>query len=117
MIAVPVVLLVSVVGYFVMPKKAKVVSVAVMYMEIMGNKEDQYLETITEDIIFNLSKALPANLLVSEVSAVRKLKNKEMEVPDIAKSLGVQFVFESSLQRTGEGFNLGCKLVEASRPV
>ncbi len=113
MIAVPVVLLVSVVGYFVMPKKAKVVSVAVMYMEIMGNKEDQYLETITEDIIFNLSKALPANLLVSEVSAVRKLKNKEMEVADIAKSLGVQFVFESSLQRTGEGFNLGCKLVEA----
>ena len=84
-----------------------------MYMEIMGNKEDQYLETITEDIIFNLSKALPANLLVSEVSAVRKLKNKEMEVADIAKSLGVQFVFESSLHRTVDGFNLGCKLVEA----
>jgi tetratricopeptide (TPR) repeat protein len=36
-----------------------------------------------------------------------------MEIADIAKSLGVQFVFESSLQRSGDGFNLRCKLVEA----
>jgi len=56
---------------------------------------------------------LPANLLVSDISAVRKLKNTDMEIAEIAKSLGVQYVFESSLQRTAEGFNLGCKLVEA----
>ena len=113
MIVVPALLVIGIAGYFIMPKKPKVVSVAVMYMDIVGNKEDQYLETITEDIIFNLSKALPGNLLVSEVSAVRKLKNTDMEVADIAKSLGVQYVFESSLQRSGDGFNLGCKLVEA----
>ncbi len=112
-IAVPALLVIVIAGYFIMPKKAVVVSVAVMYMDIIGNKEDQYLETITEDIIFNLSKALPANLLVSEVSAVRKLKNTDMEVSDIAKRLGVQYVFESSLERSGVEFNLGCKLVEA----
>ena len=113
MIAVPALLVIGIVGYLLMPEKAKVVSVAVMYMEIIGSEKDQYLETITEDIIFNLSKALPANLLVSDISAVRKLKNTDMELGDIAKSLGVQYVFESSLQRTGDGFNLGCKLVEA----
>jgi len=113
MIIVPLLLVIGIAGYFIMPKKPKVVSVAVMYMEIIGNKEDQFLETITEDIIFNLSKALPGNLMVSEVSAVRKLKNTDLEVADIAKSLGVQYVFESSLQRSGDGFNLGCKLVEA----
>ncbi|SVB46892.1 uncharacterized protein METZ01_LOCUS199746, partial [marine metagenome] len=112
-IAVPALLVIGIAGYFIMPKKAVVVSVAVMYMEIIGDEEDQFLETITEDIIFNLSKALPGNLMVSEVSAVRKLKNKDLEVADIAKSLGVQYVFESSLQRSGDGFNLGCKLVEA----
>ena len=113
MIVVPLLLVIGIAGYFIMPKKPKVVSVAVMYMEIIGNKEDQFLETITEDIIFNLSKALPGNLTVSEVSAVRKLKDTDLEVADIAKSLGVQYVFESSLQRSGDGFNLGCKLVEA----
>jgi len=109
----PAILVIGIAGYFIMPKKPKVVSVAVMYMDIIGNREDQYLETITEDIIFNLSKALPGILMVSEVSAVRKLKNTELDIADIAKSLGVQFVFESSLQRSGDGFNLGCKLVEA----
>ena len=86
MIVVPALLVIGIAGYFIMPKKPKVVSVAVMYMEIIGNKEDQFLETITEDIIFNLSKALPGNLMVSEVSAVRKLKNTDMEVADIATS-------------------------------
>ncbi|MBT6113254.1 MAG: tetratricopeptide repeat protein [Candidatus Marinimicrobia bacterium] len=111
--AIGVLLAIGIAGYFMMPKKPKVVSVAVMYMDIIGNKQDQYLETITEDIIFSLSKALPANLLVSEVSSVRKLKNTDMEIADIAKSLGVQFVFRSSLERTSDGFNLGCNLVEA----
>lgn len=113
MFVAPVLLVLGLAGYFMMPKKAKVVSVAVMYMDIIGNKQDQYLETITEDIIFSLSKALPANLLVSEVSSVRKLKNTDMEIVDIAKSLGVQYVFRSSLERTSDGFNLGCNLVEA----
>ena len=54
-IAVPALLVIGIAGYFIMPKKAVVVSVAVMYMEIIGDEEDQYLETITEDIIFNLS--------------------------------------------------------------
>jgi len=106
-------LVIGIAGYFLMPNKHSVTSVAVMYMDIRGNEEDQYLETMTEDIIFDLSKALPGKLKVSEVASVRKLKNKSLEIAEIAKSLGVQFVFESSLQRSGDGFNLRCKLVEA----
>ena len=83
-------------------------------MNIRGNNDDQYLETMTEDIIFDLSKALPGKLKVSEVASVKKLKDKSLEIAEISKNLGVQFVFESSLQRSGDGFNLRCKLVEAS---
>jgi len=107
-------LVVGFAGYYLMSKGPSITSVAVMYMDIRGNDDDQYLETMTEDIIFDLSKALPGKLKVSEVASVKKLKNKSLEIAEIAKSLGVQFVFESSLQRSGDGFNLRCKLVEAS---
>ena len=84
-IAVSAILVIGVAAYFIMPKKPPVVSVAVMYMEISGNKEDQYLETMTEDLIFDLSKAIPGKLKVSEVSAVRKLKKTDFEISEISK--------------------------------
>jgi len=111
-IAVAALLFIGIAGYFIMPKSPSVVSVAVMYMEISGNEEDQYLETITEDLIFDLSKAIPGKLKVSEIATVRKLKNTDIEIAEIAKKLGVQFVFKSSLQRSGDGFNLRCRLVD-----
>ena len=111
---VPVLLLIGITTYFLIPKKPSVASVAVMYMEIKGNDEDQYLETITEDLIFDLSSALPGKLKVSENASVKKLKNSDLETAEIAKKLGVEFVFRSSLQRYGDGFNLRCRLVEAS---
>ena len=106
-------LVLSIGTYWLLTKKPSIMSVAVMYMEISGREEDQYLETMTEDLIFDLSKALPGQLKISEAAAVRKLKNTDMEIADIAKSLGVRFVFKSSLQRSGDGFNLRCRLVEA----
>ena len=111
---VPVLLLIGITTYFLIPKKPSVASVAVMYMEIKGNDEDQYLETITEDLIFDLSSALPGKLKVSENASVKRLKNSDLETAEIAKKLGVEFVFRSSLQRYGDGFNLRCRLVEAS---
>ena len=111
---VPALLLIGITTYLLIPKKPSVASVAVMYMEIKGNDEDQYLETITEDLIFDLSSALPGKLKVSENASVKRLKNSDLETAEIAKKLGVEFVFRSSLQRYGDGFNLRCRLVEAS---
>jgi class 3 adenylate cyclase/tetratricopeptide (TPR) repeat protein/TolB-like protein len=113
--AVPALLVIAIAAYFIMPKKPSVISVAVMYMDIRGNEDDQYLETMTEDLIFDLSKALPGKLKVSEAASVRKLKDTDMEIAEIAKSLGVQFVFKSSLQRSrsGDDFTLRYSLVEA----
>jgi len=110
----PALILIGITTYFLIPNKPSFSSVAVMYMEIRGNEEDQYLETITEDIIFDLSSAWPGKLKVSESGDVAKLKNTNLETSEIAKSLGVEYVFSSSLQRYGDGFNLRCRLVEAS---
>jgi len=112
--AVPALLVIAIAAYFIMPKKPSVISMAVMYLEISGNEEDQYLETMTEDLIFDLSSALPGKLKVSEAATVRKFKNTDLEISDLAKSLGVQYIFKSSLQRYGDGYNLRCRLVEAN---
>ena len=110
----PIVILIGVTTYFLIPKKPTMASVAVMYMEIRGNEEDQYLETITEDLIFDLSSVLPGQLKVSEPAAVKKLKNTDLEIAEIGKRLDVEYIFKSSLQRYGDGFNLRCKLIEAN---
>ena len=44
---------------------------------------------------------------------IRDSKNTDLEIADLAKSLGVQYIFKSSLQSYGDGYNLRCRLVEA----
>ena len=111
--AVPAFLVIGIAAYFMIPKKPSVLSVAVMYMEIRGNEEDKYLEAITEDLIFDLSSAVPGKLKVSEPVTVRKYKNTDLDVAELAKRIGVQYIFKSSLQSYGDGYNLRCRLVEA----
>ena len=109
----PAIMVIGIAVYLFIPIKQSVLSVAVMYMEIRGNEEEKYLEAITEDLIFDLSSAVPGRLKVSEPASVRKYKNTDLEIADLAKSLGVQYIFKSSLQSYGDGYNLRCRLVEA----
>ena len=109
----PAIMAVGIAVYLFIPKSESVVSVAIMYMEIRGDEEDNYLEAITEDLIFDLASAVPGRLKVSESASVKKYKNTDLEIADLAKSLGVQYIFKSSLQSYGDGYNLRCRLVEA----
>ena len=109
----PAIMAIGIAVYLFIPKSESVVSVAIMYMEIRGDEEDNYLEAITEDLIFDLASAVPGRLKVSESASVKKYKNTDLEIADLAKSLGVQYIFKSSLQSYGDGYNLRCRLVEA----
>ena len=112
--AFPALLVIGIVAYLFIPSARSVVSVAIMYMEIRGDEADEYLQAITEDLIFDLASAVPGRLKVSEAATVRKYKDTDLEVAELAKRMGVQYVFKSSLQPSGDGYNLRCRLVEAS---
>ncbi|SVC65717.1 uncharacterized protein METZ01_LOCUS318571, partial [marine metagenome] len=112
--ALPALLVIGIAAYLFIPNARSVVSVAIMYMEIRGDEADEYLQAITEDLIFDLASAVPGRLKVSEAATVRKYKDTDLEVSELAKRMGVQYVFKSSLQPSGNGYNLRCRLVEAS---
>ena len=99
--------------YFFFFGASKVESVAILYMKVRGNEDMSYIEAITEDLIFDLSSATRGLLRVSETASVKKYKSNELEYKDLAKALGVNFIFESSIQPDGSGYNLRCRLVEA----
>ncbi|MFL3008391.1 MAG: tetratricopeptide repeat protein [Candidatus Neomarinimicrobiota bacterium] len=99
--------------YFYFFGASKVESVAILYMKVRGNEDMSYIEAITEDLIFDLSSATRGLLRVSETASVKKYKNNELEYKDLAKALGVNFIFESSIQPDGSGYNLRCRLIEA----
>ena len=100
--------------YFFFFGGSKVESVAILYMKVRGDEDMSYIEAITEDLIFDLSSATRGLLRVSETASVKKYKNNELEYKDLGKALGVNFIFESSIQPDGSGYNLRCRLVEAN---
>ena len=93
--------------------KDKIESVAILYLDARGDKELEYVEEITEDLIFELSSATNGLLRVPEIASVKKYKSKDLEYSELGKALDVNYIFQSSVKPEGLGFNLRCRLVEA----
>src|SRR5438045_6450473 len=65
-----------------------------------GDPEQEYFsDGITEDIITDLSKV--SGLFVVARNTVFTYKGKTVEVPEVAKRLGVNFVLEGSVRKAG----------------
>ncbi|MBT5782710.1 tetratricopeptide repeat protein [Candidatus Marinimicrobia bacterium] len=106
-----VVLLIAV--YYLFFMKPNIESIAVLYMKVSGGEDLSYIEAITEDLIFDLSSSTNGLLKVSEPASVKKYKNNDLEFKELGQKLDVKFIFQSSIQPDGDGFNLRCRLVEA----
>ena len=92
--------------YLFLTKQDSVESIAVLYMDVGSNSELNYLETITEDLIFDLASTSQGLLKVSETGKVKKFKNTDKSLDELADDMGVEYVFQSSIQADEDGFNL-----------
>lgn len=94
-------------------------SIAVMYMDVNSSENDDlsYLETLTEDLIFDLSSRSSGYLRVAETATVKKYKNSDQEIQDIAEKMNVDYVFKSSLKPDVGGYHLRCRLYEDRKSV
>ena len=90
-------------------------SIAILYMDVNSSSNDNlsYLETITEDLIFDLSSSSQGLLNVKEPSSVKKHKNSELSIEDLANKIGVDYVFKSSIKPDENGYHLRCRLYDA----
>ena len=106
-------LLVPAIVYFAFFSKDKIDSIAVLYMDIGSYSELKYLETMTEDLIFDLTSSSQGLIKVSESVEVKKYKETELSLEELANQIGVDYVFRSSVQPDGNGFMFRVRLYDS----
>src|SRR5213083_1046770 len=87
-------------------------SVAVLpFVNMSGDPEQEYFsDGITEDIITDLSKV--SGLFVVARNTVFTYKGKTVEVPEVAKRLGVNFILEGSVRKVGSRVRVTGQLID-----
>jgi adenylate cyclase len=86
-------------------------SIAVLpFINMSGDPEQEYFsDGITEDIITDLSKV--SGLFVVARNTAFTYKGKTVEVPEVAKRLGVNFVLEGSVRKAGSRVRVTGQLI------
>jgi adenylate cyclase len=89
-------------------------SIAVLpFANMSGDAEQEYFaDGISEDIITALSK-LPQLFVIARNSAFT-FKGKNVHIPEVGKSLGVRYVLEGSVRKSGARVRITAQLIDAS---
>ena len=96
---------------FDLPEKP---SVAVLPFVNMSRDSDQeyFSDGITEDLITDLSKI--SGLFVIARNSVFTYKGKAVKVQEVSRDLGVRYVLEGSVRKSGERVRITAQLIDAS---
>ena len=88
-------------------------SIAVLpFVNMSGNDEDEYFsDGLTETLLHMLAQVPDLN--VAARTSVFSFKDKEIDIREIAQSLGVATVLEGSVQRSGNTVRITAQLIEA----
>lgn len=78
-----------------------------------GMKEEEFADGMTEELIDKLSKF--PDLHVPAPTASFFYKGKQIPVPDIAKALGVAFIVDGSVRKSGAMLRVAARLVRADK--
>ena len=89
-------------------------SIAVLPFENMSGDPEQayFADGMTEDLITDLSKV--AGLFVIARNSTFVYKGKARDVRDVAKALGVRYVLEGSIRRSGADVRVNAQLLDGS---
>ncbi len=88
-------------------------SIAVLpFANMSGDPKQEYFsDGITDEIITGLSKI--SRLLVIARNSSSVFKNKAVDVKDVGKKLGVQYVMEGSVRKQGDMVRITAQLIDA----
>ena len=88
-------------------------SIAVLPFVNMSDdpKQEFFSDGLTEEIITDLSKS--PHLFVIARSSTYKYKNKPVEPRQVSEELGVRYVVEGSIRRSGEKVRIAVQLIDA----
>ena len=96
---------------FALPDKP---SIAVLPFDNLSAdaKNDVFSDGLTEDIITSLSKI--STMFVIARNSTFTYKGKPVKVQQVAEELGVRYVLEGSVQRSGEQLRMTAQLIDAT---
>ncbi len=88
-------------------------SIAVLpFANMSGDPEQEYFsDGMTEEIISKLSRI--DNLAVASRTSVQRFKNTEMDIREIAATLGVRYVLEGSVRKAGDQLRITAQLIDS----
>jgi TolB-like protein/class 3 adenylate cyclase/Flp pilus assembly protein TadD len=89
-------------------------SIAVLPFDNMSDdpKQEYFSDGITEDLITDLSKI--SGLFVIARNSTFTYKGKPVKVQQVAEELGVRYVLEGSVRKTGDKVRINAQLVDAT---
>ncbi len=89
-------------------------SIAVLpFLDMSAAKDQGYLsDGVTEEILNRLSQA--DNLRVIARTSSFSMRDQALDVPEIAARLGVEYVLEGSVRRSGEQMRITAQLIDVS---
>src|SRR5262249_44762912 len=89
-------------------------SIAVLPFENRSTDPDNayFAEGIQDEILTRLSKI--ADLKVISRTSTRQYKSAPVDLPEIAKQLGVAFIVEGSVQKSGDAVRVNVQLIKAA---
>ncbi len=89
-------------------------SIAVMPFTNISNdpEQDYFSDGLTNDITTDLSKF--RNLFVIAAHSTFTYKGKSVKVQEIGRDLGVRYILEGSVQRTGDRVRINAQLIDAT---
>ena len=88
-------------------------SIAVLpFVNISGNPEDEYFSDGLSEELLNLLARLQSLRVCSRTSSFA-LKGKTVDMPTIAKQLGVRHVLEGSVRRSGDRVRITAQFIDA----
>ena len=89
-------------------------SVAVLPFDNMGADQEQeyFSDGMTDDLITDLSKV--SGLFVIARNSVFTYKGKPVKVQQVAQELGVRYVLEGSVRRSGDQVRINAQLIDAT---
>jgi len=88
-------------------------SIAVLPFVNMSNDPEQeyFSDGMTDDIITDLSKI--SGLVVISRNSAFTYKGKNINIPEVAKRLGVRYVLEGSVRKTSDQVRINAQLIDA----
>ncbi|MGD9040657.1 MAG: tetratricopeptide repeat protein [Desulfobacteraceae bacterium] len=88
-------------------------SIAVLpFTNMSGDPEQEYIgDGLSENIISALSKV--SNMLVIARNSTFSYKGKAVKIQQVAEELGVQYVLEGSVQKSGDRLRVTAQLIDA----